>query len=63
MDLALLLSKILSYGIIVGALVVKMPQILKIVNNRSVKGLVLFSYWTETIGYDNYFLKLIINNK
>lgn len=52
MDFFLLLSKILSYGIIVGAVVVKLPQILKIVNNKSVKGLVLTSFWLETVGYD-----------
>jgi mannose-P-dolichol utilization defect protein 1 len=51
MDYSLLLSKVLSYGIIVGAFVVKVPQILKIVNSKSVKGLVLTSFWLETVGY------------
>jgi mannose-P-dolichol utilization defect protein 1 len=50
----LLLSKVLSIGIIVGATVVKVPQILKILNSGSVVGLSALSYVLES------FVSLII---
>eukprot|EP00026_Physarum_polycephalum_P016079 Phypoly_transcript_16914.p1 GENE.Phypoly_transcript_16914~~Phypoly_transcript_16914.p1 ORF type:complete len:220 (+),score=28.31 Phypoly_transcript_16914:73-732(+) len=50
MDIFLLLSKVLSFGIIVGAVVVKLPQIIKIGGSKSAKGLVVSSVWLETVG-------------
>ena len=49
--LALLLSKILSYGIILGALLVKLPQIFKIAKSRSTAGLAPSMYILENVGY------------
>lgn len=42
-----LLSKSLGYGIVCGSMMVKVPQILKIVNSKSVEGLNLFSIFLE----------------
>jgi mannose-P-dolichol utilization defect protein 1 len=49
--LKLLLSKILSYGIILGAVFVKLPQIFKIVGSKSTTGLSPAMYVLENIGY------------
>lgn len=49
--LTFLLSKVLSYGIILGALLVKLPQILKIVKSRSTVGLAPSMYILENLGY------------
>lgn len=51
MDILLIISRLLSYGIILGALILKVPQILKVTRARSAKGLALSSYWMETFGY------------
>jgi len=51
MDVGLLVSKILGYTIVAGSLVLKAPQILKIVNAGSVAGLSTTSYWLELIGF------------
>jgi len=51
MDIALIISKLLSFGILLGALIIKIPQIITIRTKKSVKGLQLSSYWMETVGY------------
>ncbi|KXN69274.1 mannose-P-dolichol utilization defect 1 protein [Conidiobolus coronatus NRRL 28638] len=45
------ISKGLGLGIVVGGSIVKIPQILKIVNSGSVEGISLFSYSLETLSY------------
>lgn len=45
------LSKALGVGIVLGGSIVKVPQILKIVNAGSVRGLSLSSYLLETASY------------
>lgn len=47
--LKLIVSKLLSYGIILGAVVVKVPQVIKIVDSRSAEGLSYPAYLLETI--------------
>ncbi|XP_031623526.1 mannose-P-dolichol utilization defect 1 protein homolog [Contarinia nasturtii] len=42
-----LLSKVLGYGIVAGSLFVKVPQILKILSNRSGAGINIFSVFLE----------------
>ena len=49
--LKLLVSKLLSYGIICGAVLVKVPQIVKIVRSKSTAGLAPSMYVLENIGY------------
>lgn len=49
--LKLLVSKVLSYGIICGAVLVKVPQIVKIVRSRSTAGLAPSMYVLENLGY------------
>ena len=44
----LLLSKILSFGIVTGGLIVKLPQIIKLLSNGSATGISLMSLWIET---------------
>jgi mannose-P-dolichol utilization defect protein 1 len=44
-------SKLVGYLIVLGAVIVKVPQILKIVMNCSTKGINAISYYTETISY------------
>lgn len=44
------LSKFLGLGIVLGGAIVKVPQILKIVQGRSAKGLSLTSYLLDTAG-------------
>lgn len=52
------ISKLLSYGIIAGSLLYKVPQILKIVKSGSVEGISLSSFYSQlimailTIGYN-----------
>jgi mannose-P-dolichol utilization defect protein 1 len=46
-----LVAKGLGYLILLGALAVKVPQILKIVNAKSVKGLALSMFLLELVGY------------
>ncbi|CAI9736594.1 Hypothetical predicted protein [Octopus vulgaris] len=43
----LTVSKIFSYGIIIGSVLVKLPQIIKIVNSKSGRGINLFSVTME----------------
>lgn len=43
------ISKLLSYGIIVGATIVKVPQIIKIIKNRSTYGVSFESVFLEEI--------------
>ncbi|PRP76644.1 hypothetical protein PROFUN_14970 [Planoprotostelium fungivorum] len=45
-----LLSKALSYAIILGALILKVPQIIKIVNAKSGEGLSVVSHVVELVG-------------
>ena len=45
------MSKILGYAVIVGATMVKFPQIFKILKSKSAKGLVPQSYYTECCMY------------
>jgi mannose-P-dolichol utilization defect protein 1 len=47
----LLLSKVLGYAIITGAIVVKLPQILKFLKSARTDGVSPFMYWFENIGY------------
>lgn len=49
--LQLLLSKVLSYLIILGAVFVKVPQIVKIVQSKSTAGLSPAMYVLESVGY------------
>jgi mannose-P-dolichol utilization defect protein 1 len=49
--LRLLVSKVLSIGIILGAVLVKVPQIVNIVRARSTKGLAASMYALENLGY------------
>jgi len=51
MDLGLLISKALGYGIVAGSLILQAPQIAKIVSAKSVAGLSGMSYWLQLIGY------------
>jgi mannose-P-dolichol utilization defect protein 1 len=44
-------SKLVGYLIVLGAVIVKVPQILKISANGSTKGINPFSYYVETTGY------------
>lgn len=44
-----LLSKGLGLAIILGSILVKVPQILKIVNNRSAEGINLFAVFLEIV--------------
>jgi uncharacterized protein with PQ loop repeat len=44
----LLLSKILSLGIVTGGLIVKVPQIIKLLKSGSATGMSLISLWIET---------------
>ncbi len=47
----LLISKVLSIGIICGAVLVKVPQIINIVRSRSTEGLAASMYALENVGY------------
>ena len=47
----LIISKILGYSIILGATIVKFPQILKIYNSKSVEGLSISSFYFEVIQF------------
>jgi len=47
----LLISKLLSYAIIGGALMLKVPQIVKITNNKSAAGISVSSIVIELIGF------------
>ncbi|KAF8410116.1 hypothetical protein HHK36_002638 [Tetracentron sinense] len=46
-----LISKLLGYCIVAASTTVKVPQILKILNHRSVKGLSLVAFELEVVGY------------
>jgi hypothetical protein len=46
-----LVSKALSYGIITGSFLLKVPQIMKIQKNASVEGLARSMYALELLGY------------
>nr|KJB58349.1 hypothetical protein B456_009G215300 [Gossypium raimondii] len=46
-----LISKLLGYAIVAASTTVKLPQILKIVNHKSVKGLSLIAFELEVVGY------------
>eukprot|EP01132_Coremiostelium_polycephalum_P002454 gene2454-3031_t len=49
--LRLLISKALGYAIVFGALILKVPQILKIVANKSAESISISSVLLETIGF------------
>ncbi|KAI4342619.1 hypothetical protein MLD38_027225 [Melastoma candidum] len=46
-----LMSKLLGYAIVAASTTVKLPQIMKILQNKSIKGLSVVSFELETIGY------------
>ncbi|KAK1392423.1 Mannose-P-dolichol utilization defect 1 protein-like [Heracleum sosnowskyi] len=46
-----LISKLLGYAIVAASTTVKLPQILKILQNKSIRGLSLISFELEVIGY------------
>ncbi|KAI4303939.1 hypothetical protein MLD38_039516 [Melastoma candidum] len=46
-----LLSKLLGYAIVAASTTVKLPQIMKILQNKSIRGLSVVSFELETIGY------------
>jgi len=50
-DLSLLISKTLGYAIVTGSLILKVPQILKIVSNKSAESISISSIILETIGF------------
>lgn len=49
--LKFLLSKVLSYGILFGAMIVKVPQIINIIRSKSTQGLSPIMYGLENISY------------
>ncbi|CAG9329898.1 unnamed protein product [Blepharisma stoltei] len=49
--LMLLFSKLLGYGMVSASLMLKFPQILKIVRAKSIAGLSLTSFYVETLGF------------
>eukprot|EP01114_Cavostelium_apophysatum_P001776 TRINITY_DN1154_c0_g1_i2.p1 TRINITY_DN1154_c0_g1~~TRINITY_DN1154_c0_g1_i2.p1 ORF type:complete len:197 (+),score=22.82 TRINITY_DN1154_c0_g1_i2:60-650(+) len=51
LNIALLISKALGFGIIAGATLLKVPQIKKIMSSKSVQGLSFSMYILELIGY------------
>ena len=46
-------SKAVGYVIVVGSLIAKLPQIVKILSKGSVKGINPISYYSETVSYIN----------
>ncbi len=50
--IALLVSKMLGYAILLGSLIVKLPQIVKIMGAKSAKGISLSSVLLELVVYD-----------
>jgi len=50
----MILSKVLSLGVIAGAVVVRVPQIMKLVNSKSARGLQLMSFMIEVIRYNEH---------
>ncbi|CAE6249695.1 unnamed protein product [Arabidopsis arenosa] len=46
-----LISKLLGYFLVAASMTVKLPQIMKIVDNKSVKGLSVVAFELEVIGY------------
>ncbi|KAL2318504.1 hypothetical protein Fmac_032380 [Flemingia macrophylla] len=46
-----LISKLLGYAIVAASTTVKLPQILKILNHQSVRGLSMISFELEVVGY------------
>lgn len=46
-----LISKLLGYAIVAASTTVKLPQILKILQHRSVRGLSMLSFELEVVGY------------
>ncbi|KAK4263506.1 hypothetical protein QN277_028905 [Acacia crassicarpa] len=46
-----LISKLLGYAIVAASTIVKLPQILKILNHKSVRGLSMISFELEVVGY------------
>ncbi|XP_028773116.1 mannose-P-dolichol utilization defect 1 protein homolog 2-like [Neltuma alba] len=46
-----LISKLLGYAIVAASTTVKLPQILKILNHKSVRGLSMISFELEVVGY------------
>ncbi|KAF2075361.1 hypothetical protein CYY_003337 [Polysphondylium violaceum] len=57
-DLGLLISKTLGYAIITGSLILKVPQILKIVSNKSAESISIASIVLESIGFT---ITLLVN--
>ena len=47
----LMISKVLGYSVVVGAAVVKFPQIIKIYNSKSIEGLSISSFYFEVIQF------------
>ncbi|CAH8296819.1 unnamed protein product [Eruca vesicaria subsp. sativa] len=46
-----LITKLLSYFLVAASMTVKLPQIMKIVNNKSVRGLSVTAFELEVVGY------------
>ncbi|XP_019174905.1 PREDICTED: mannose-P-dolichol utilization defect 1 protein homolog 2-like [Ipomoea nil] len=46
-----LISKLLGYAIVAASMTVKLPQILKILNHRSIRGLSVVAFELELLGY------------
>src|SRR5574343_1564625 len=49
--IGLLFSKVLGYGIVGASFFLKLPQILKIVEKKSVDGISLTSFYIETLSF------------
>ena len=48
---AFTISKVLGYAIIIGSVILKLPQILKIRSSGSVEGISVYTYYVETIQF------------
>ncbi|EOA13914.1 hypothetical protein CARUB_v10027032mg [Capsella rubella] len=46
-----LISKLLGYFVVLASMTVKLPQIMKVVDNKSVKGLSVVAFELEVVGY------------
>ena len=54
MSFATLISRVLSYGIIAGAVVLKMPLMFNIFKSGSIEGISVESIYLETFGWMNF---------
>ena len=49
--LKIFVSKLIGFAIITGSLILKVPQIIKIVSSKSAKGLAASMYFLEAMGF------------